>query len=184
MVNRRRALAGAGGLIAAAPALAVKPRRMKPQEGDVLVHAFGERAGTPLAAAAVGRHPVQAFAMDVAGGVVRDGSLNNQLLVVRVAAEALSPKAARYAVAEAPGADPLLVYSAACTHTGCEINGWHEPTRRLVCPCHGSQFDVADAARVVGGPAPRPLAMLRVRVGEGAVHVAGGFSRRVGPEPP
>ena len=184
MVSRRRALAGVGGMIAAAPALAVKPRRMKPQEGDVLVHAFGERAGTALAAEAVGPRPVPAFAMDAASGIVRDGSLNNQLVVVRVATEDLSSKAARYAAADAPGADPLLVYSGACTHTGCEINGWHEETRRLVCPCHGSQFDVADAARVVNGPAPRPLAMLRVSVIDGAVHVAGGFSRRVGPEPP
>lgn len=184
MLNRRQALAGAGSLIAAAPAVSVKPRRMKPQEGDVLVHAFGERAGSPLSAEAVGPRPVPAFAMDAASGTVRDGSLNNQLVVVRVAAEDLSSKAARYAVTDASDADPLLVYSAACTHTGCEINGWHEETRRLVCPCHGSQFDVADAARVVNGPAPRPLAMLRVRVSDGAVHVAGGFSRRVGPEPP
>ena len=186
-MNRRRALAGlsgAAGLIAAAPALGQKPRRMRPQEGDVLVHAFGERAGEALAAGDVGSRPVAAYAMDTASGVVRDGSLNNQLLVVRVAAESLSPKAARYAVPDASGADTLLVYSASCTHTGCEINGWDEETRRLKCPCHDSQFDVADAARVMNGPAPRPLAMLRVALTDGALRVTGGFSRRVGPEPP
>ena len=40
-----------------------------------------------------------------------------------------------------------------------------------------------DAAKVVGGPAPKPLAMLEVAVAEGRFRVAGGFSRRVGPEP-
>ncbi len=187
MVNRRRALAGlsgAAGLIAAVPALGQKPRRMKPQVGDVLVHAFGERAGGALAAGDVGERPVAAFAMDGTSGVVRDGSLNNQLLVVRVPLDNLSSKAARYAVPDASGADALLVYSASCTHTGCEINGWDGETRRLKCPCHDSQFDVADAARVVNGPAPRPLAMLRVALEEGTLRVTGGFSRRVGPEPP
>ena len=187
MVNRRKALAGlsgAVGLISAAPALGQKPRRMRPQEGDVLVHAFGERAGAMLSAGDVGMRPVAAYAMDPASGVVRDGSLNNQLLVVRVAADDLSSKAARYAVPDAPGSDALIVYSASCTHTGCEINGWDDETRRLKCPCHDSQFDVADAARVVNGPAPRPLAMLRVALTDGALRVTGGFSRRVGPEPP
>lgn len=183
MVNRRQALASAAGLIAAAPAIAQKPRRMKPQEGDVLVHAFGERAGTTLAAGDVDARPVAAYAMDVGAGVVRDGSLNNQLLVVRVAADDLSSKAARYAVPDA-GSDALIVYSASCTHTGCEINGWDDESRRLKCPCHDSQFDVADAARVVNGPAPRPLAMLRVAMEDGTLRVTGGFSRRVGPEPP
>lgn len=184
MVSRRRALASAAGLIAAAPAIGQKPRRMRPQEGDVLVHAFGERAGVTLAAGDIGARPVAAYAMDVAAGVVRDGSLNNQLLVVRVAADDVSSKTARYAVADVPGPDVLIVYSASCTHTGCEINGWDDETRRLKCPCHDSQFDVADAARVVNGPAPRPLAMLRVAMEDGALRVTGGFSRRVGAEPP
>ncbi len=154
---------------------------MKPQPGDMLVHAFGDRAGSVIIAADVVAEPVHAFPMDPAG-LVRDGSLHNQLALVRVAAESLSEKAERYAVSADGGS--FIAYSAACTHTGCEVNGWQSEHRRLVCPCHGSEFDVADAAKVVGGPAPKPLAMLQIEVMHGAFRVAGGFSRRVGPAPP
>ena len=178
--RRRLMIAGSG---AAASALAApKPRRMKPQPGDILVHAFGANAAQPIATEEVGDEPLSAFSMEPAIRLVRDGSLHNQLVVVRVDAEAVSGKARSYAVADANGA--FLVYSAACTHTGCEVNGWRGETRRLVCPCHGSEFDVQDAARVVNGPAPKPLAMLEVALADGAFQVAGGFSRRVGPAPP
>ena len=183
--RRRLVIAGsaaAGALAAArAPAAAKKPRRMKPQQGDVLVHAFGANAAQPIASKEVGDEPLSAFSMEPAIRLVRDGSLHNQLVVVRVDADAISAKAQGYAVADANGS--FLVYSAACTHTGCEVNGWRGESRRLVCPCHGSEFDVQDAARVVNGPAPKPLAMLQVALAEGSFRVAGRFSRRVGPAP-
>ena len=182
-MNRRRLLAavGAAPLGREAVAAASRPRRLKPQPGDVLVHAFGAAKARPIAPAEVGGKPLIAFPMDAATGLVRDGSLHNELLVVRVAPAALSPRASAHAVRTDDGV--FLVYSAACTHTGCEVNGWRDAERRLVCPCHGSEFDVHDAAKVVGGPAPKPLAMLEVAVAEGRFRVAGGFSRRVGPEP-
>lgn len=183
--RRRLVIAGsaaAGALATArAPAAAKKPKRMKPQQGDVLVHAFGANAAQPIASKDVGDEPLSAFSMEPAIRLVRDGSLHNQLVVVRVDAEAISAKAQGYAVADANGS--FLVYSAACTHTGCEVNGWRGESRRLVCPCHGSEFDVQDAARVVNGPAPKPLAMLQVALAEGSFRVAGRFSRRVGPAP-
>ena len=185
-MNRRRLIAlitaaGAAGIGREAAADARKPRRSKPQPGDVLVHAFGAAKGRPIVPDDVGGKPLFAFPMEDATGLVRDGSLHNELLVVRVAAEALSAKADAYAVRT--DGDAFLVYSAACTHTGCEVSGWHDAERRLVCPCHGSEFDVHEAAKVVGGPAPKPLAMLEVVFAEGRFRVAGGFSRRVGAAP-
>lgn len=174
-------MVGAATLSFVRPVHSAKPRRMKPQVGDVLAHAFGERAGSVIAVKDVASQPVPAFPRDPSTGVVRDGSLHNQLAVLRVPSARLSPKARPYAV-EAPP-DSFLAYSAACTHTGCEVSGWNNDAARLVCPCHGSEFDVADAARVVNGPAPKPLAMLKVELADGALRVAGGFSRRVGPEP-
>ena len=175
-------IAGTFALPLARPASAAKARRMKPQPGDVLALAFGDRAGSAIAPEDVGVDPVHAFPKEPVSGIVRDGSLHNQLAVLRLPAERLSTKARRYAVDAPP--DSFLVYSAACTHTGCEVNGWNADAGRLVCPCHGSEFDVADAARVANGPATKPLAMLRVELAEGGFRVAGGFSRRVGPEPP
>ncbi|MCY3623964.1 MAG: ubiquinol-cytochrome c reductase iron-sulfur subunit [Gammaproteobacteria bacterium] len=181
-MNRRRMMVGAATLSFVRPGNAAKPRRMKPQVGDVLAHAFGEQAGSVIAAKDVVLQPVPAFPRDPSTGVVRDGSLHNQLAVLRVPSERLTPKAKRHAVAAPPHA--FLVYSAACTHTGCEVSGWNNDAARLVCPCHGSEFDVADAARVVNGPATKPLAMLKVEITDGVFRVTGGFSRRVGPEPP
>ena len=181
-MNRRRLIAGSAALPLARPVAAAKPRRLKPQVGDVLVHAFGERAGTLIAPPDVASEPVSAFPREPSTGVVRDGSLHNQVAVLRLPTDRLTTRAQRHAIAVPP--DSIVVYSAACTHTGCEVNGWNRDAGRLVCPCHGSEFDVADAARVVNGPAPKPLAMLRVELADSALRVAGGFSRRVGPEPP
>ena len=177
-MNRRRVLAMAGALGAGAvqAARAQRPNRMKPQVDDVLVHAFGARAGIPIVAGEVEGAPLNAFPK-APDGVVRDGSLHNQLLLLRVDEGAMTAKTQRYATG------PFVAYSASCTHTGCEVSGWLPEERNLVCPCHGSRFDIADAARVALGPAPKPLAMLPIeRTGE-LFRVTGTFSRRVGPEP-
>ena len=181
-MNRREVIAVASALAASPIVAATKPTRLKPQPGDVLVHAFGERAGVAIAPDEVVDAPLFAFPMEPASGLVRDGSLHNQVVMVRVDREALAAKAAEYAVVHSSSA--FLVYSAACTHTGCEVSGWRAETRRLACPCHGSEFDIHDAARVMNGPAPKPLAMLAVEWADGAFQVVGGFSRRVGPAPP
>ena len=177
-MNRRRVLATIGVLGAGSvhAGRAPKPHRMKPQVDDVLVHAFGERAGVPIVAGEVDAKPLNAFPK-APDGVVRDGSLHNQLLLLRVDEGAMTAKTQRYA------SGPFVAYSASCTHTGCEVSGWLPEERNLVCPCHGSRFDIADAARVALGPAPKPLAMLPIeRAGE-LFRVTGSFSRRVGPEP-
>lgn len=181
-MNRRRLIAAtAATALARHAGAAAKPRRAKPQPGDVLVHAFGSLKAQPVAPAEVASAPVFAFPMAAETGLVRDGSLHNQLLLVRVDAAVLSAKASEYAVSTSDGA--FLVYSAACTHTGCEVSEWQDASRRFLCPCHGSAFDVHDAGRVVGGPAPKPLAMLPVKFERDRFVVAGTFSRRVGPAP-
>jgi len=60
----------------------------------------------------------------------------------------------------------FVAYSALCTHEGCAVaysNG------QLACPCHGSIFDPANNARVVNGPAQRPLPKIPVEVRGGDV---------------
>jgi len=67
----------------------------------------------------------------------------------------------------------VLVVTALCTHLGLE--GQRGGRADLVCPCHGSRFDLA--GRVLdGAPAPTNLAIpphryldaTRIRIGEGA----------------
>lgn len=62
----------------------------------------------------------------------------------------------------------VTVYSPICTHLGCGFR-WDGEEKKFKCPCHGSMFDTE--GRVVGGPAPRPLDRLPVRVENGRLMV-------------
>jgi Rieske Fe-S protein len=67
-----------------------------------------------------------------------------------------------------------------CSHTGCDVTDWFPDVRRFKCPCHESEFDPSDAARVIGGPAPWQLAALPLKLVEGKLAVAGSFVGRLG----
>ena len=83
----------------------------------------------------------------------------------------------------------ILAYSKICTHAGCAINLYRKPTfapveprPALICPCHYSTFDPARAAKVIFGPAGRPLPQLPLLIAaSGELAAAGNFSGPVGP---
>ena len=85
--------------------------------------------------------------------------------------------------------DGLVAYSKICTHAGCAVAmlrygrfGAHVPRPALVCPCHYSTFDPADAGRVLFGPAGRALPQLPLRMtADGGVEAAGAMSGPIGP---
>ena len=166
------------GAVAAPSVAAKKPERLRPQPGDELVHAYGDLQHQPILPSKLtaGGPPVLAVPREPETALVRDGSRLNNLAVVRVSPPALplSTKTQRYA------ADDLIVFSAVCTHTGCTVEKWNAEAHHLICPCHQSEFKVTDAAKVVTGPAPKPLAMLPVSVEDDRIVVTGKFSRRVG----
>jgi cytochrome b6-f complex iron-sulfur subunit len=56
--------------------------------------------------------------------------------------------------------------SAVCTHLGCLVK-WDRTKQQLVCPCHVAAFDVN--GNVVGGPAPRPLQSLSVKIAQNEI---------------
>ena len=64
-----------------------------------------------------------------------------------------------------PSVGHVKAFSAICTHLGCTVA---PQGSRLVCPCHGSVYDLRDGA-VVSGPAPLPLAAIDVKVKAGNV---------------
>lgn len=85
---------------------------------------------------------------------------------------ALPRNSARPFVAPVSGNPALLIhlpngqfvaYDARCTHLGCPVR-YDRGQHLLVCPCHGSIYDPAHGARVLSGPAPRPLQALPVRI--------------------
>jgi ubiquinol-cytochrome c reductase iron-sulfur subunit len=75
-----------------------------------------------------------------------------------------------------------VAYSKICTHAGCPVGLYRAESQSLICPCHQSQFDVADGAKPFFGPAARPLPQLPLGVDEEGILVAqGDFSEPVGP---
>ena len=151
-----------------------------PSNGDRLVIAYGARAGTIITPETleIGQKQELAFPQDPLTGVVRNGTRLNQLVVTRVPIESLTEQTRERAAGD------IVAYSGVCSHTGCDVTDWDADTARFQCPCHESQFDPSDAARVVGGPAPWPLAALPLRLVEGIVTVARSFEGRVGFQQP
>jgi Rieske Fe-S protein len=112
--------------------------------------------------------------MEPQTAVVRDGSRLNQVLLVRLDPAALIEET------RARAAEGIVAFSAVCTHAGCDISLWQAEVQRFKCACHDSEFDPKEGARVVGGPAPRRLPMLPVKMVEGVLMVAGGFTSHPG----
>lgn len=52
-------------------------------------------------------------------------------------------------------------FTAVCTHQGCVVSNVKDGT--INCPCHGSQFKIADGS-VATGPANRPLRSVTISV--------------------
>jgi rieske iron-sulfur protein len=81
----------------------------------------------------------------------------------------------------------LVAYSAICTHLGCTVS-WVENAKSpdasyTECFCHNSIFDPARGAKVIGGPAPIPLAQIGVNVTQdGAIVFTSNFTGPIGPQ--
>lgn len=78
--------------------------------------------------------------------------------------------------------DGIVAYSKICTHVGCPVALYEQQTHHLLCPCHQSTFDMADGAKVVFGPASRPLPQLPITVDdEGYLIAQDDFDEPIGP---
>jgi ubiquinol-cytochrome c reductase iron-sulfur subunit len=80
------------------------------------------------------------------------------------------------------GIDGHVAYSKLCTHAGCPISLYEQQSHNLLCPCHQSTFDMANDAKVIFGPAARPLPQLRISADQdGYLYAVGPYSQPVGP---
>jgi len=177
--TRRTALALglALGCCAGAGWAQTPPRNQRPAAGDLLVRAKDGPDAAPLRPDDIPLSAPQllAWARDPANGTLRDGSRLNQVLLLRVDPESLDPETLGHA------ADGVLAYSATCTHAQCPVTEFRQEAGILHCPCHGSEFDPRTGGRVVGGPAPRRLPPLPLRLSaDGGLEVAQPFLGKVG----
>jgi Rieske Fe-S protein len=60
-----------------------------------------------------------------------------------------------------PTAGQFKAFSKVCTHQGCDVNKIDGGV--ISCPCHGSEFSIEDGS-VKGGPAPKPLPEVQVKL--------------------
>ncbi len=108
---------------------------------------------------------------------------DSQVVLLRLQPDLLSERTVDGGVV-----DGWVAYSKICTHAGCSVGLFGvdsrppQQIRELVCPCHQSVFDPANAAKPVGGPATRSLPQLPIGVdGDGYLIALADFDRPVGP---
>ena len=176
---KRRTILG----LALAPLLLAGPARTAeegeaakpPARDDRFVFLTGPKKGQVVRAEdlALGGPQVQAYPM-APDGTVRSDSRLNLVILARFDPTALTDQT------RARAADGVVAYSAICPHQGCPVNRWSKERNAFACSCHASIFDPRNAAEVIYGPAPRPLAALGLKLKDGVVMVASTFSGRVG----
>jgi rieske iron-sulfur protein len=160
--------------LAARPAFA-DPASERPKEGDFLVAVESEKKDAlELKDIPLGGPPVLAWPMDPTSNVIRNDSRLNKVLLLRLDPTAL------VGVTQERAAEGVIAYSAICPHAGCEVSVWSAEQQVLECSCHFSHYNPREAAAVIDGPAPRPLAALPLKLVDGKLVVAKPFTGRVG----
>lgn len=74
------------------------------------------------------------------------------------------------AVANVAGA--FHAFDDTCTHAGCSLAGGDLEEAAVICPCHGSEFDVR-SGEVLQGPARESVATYDIRVEDGSLKIEG-----------
>ena len=175
----RRELLKAGvvtGIVLPGSVLGQPPNRARPKAGDWLVFDGGEMSGERITPALLmlNQRPIAALAKEPETATLRDGSRLNRVMATKLDLLKLDDATSELT------AGGVIAYSAVCTHTGCDVTNWDADNLLMACPCHESKFDVYNSANVVGGPAPRPLAILPLSLDGDAIVIADIFKGRVG----
>ncbi len=114
---------------------------------------------------------------EIEGVALQVQKAKGAIIIVKMEPEDIKPGKGR----ENWTVDGLICYSKICTHVGCPISLYERRTHHVLCPCHQSTFDLADSAKVIFGPAHRPLPQLPLAVdAEGYLIAQSDFDEPVG----
>jgi len=192
----RNTLLGALGLVGITPILAL--RDLGPLPGDTLLSTPWTKGmrivvdvlGTPLRPSdfeigtLVNAQPAVIYEEDEEGEHLYEGAelqvakSKASVILVRMEPEDIIPGEGR----QNWSIDGIVCYSKICTHVGCPISLYERTTHHVLCPCHQSTFDLADGAKVIFGPAARPLPQLPLALDdEGYLVAQSDFNEPVGP---
>ena len=131
--SRRALLKAALGLGLSFPAVrravAQDAKTAPPQVGDWFVYPSGDRAGQTIRPddLPLGGPQQLAYPMDPQGKVIRDGTLFNQVVLIRLDPEQIAADARENA------ADGVVAYSVICTHQACPVSMWKADAKALFC---------------------------------------------------
>jgi ubiquinol-cytochrome c reductase iron-sulfur subunit len=145
------------------------------------------KAGTRLVVDGTDQ-PLKVTDFDSVGGIITvipegiaddlDAIATSSVVLINVPAEELKVKPGR----ENWHVGGIIAYSKICTHVGCPAALYEQTTHHILCPCHQSTFDALDSAKVIFGPAARPLPQLPIGVdSEGYLIATSDFHEPVGP---
>ncbi len=82
---------------------------------------------------------------------------------------AFDVRGTKIAVANVDGT--FYAFDDTCTHMACSLAGGDLEETTVICPCHGSEFDVTSGA-VLQGPAREPVETYETRVEGGSLEVS------------
>jgi ubiquinol-cytochrome c reductase iron-sulfur subunit len=178
-------------LLAAMVPLGVAPivllRDLGPLPGTTLRHTDWKK-GTRLVVDGTGR-PIKATDFATTGGMIavlpehKEHDLESvakaAVILINIPPDKLKPaKGKENWIVN----NSIIAYSKICTHVGCPAALYEQNTHHILCPCHQSTFDATDSAKVIFGPAARPLPQLPIAVdAEGYIVAQGDFEEPVGP---
>lgn len=182
----KRTLGLALGLAGISPLLLLRDLGPLPKE-DFAKTSW--KAGTRLVTDP-GNRPIKPSDLEVGGvaqvlpelpnGVVRQLSDvgKDAVLLIRIRPEEFQLDAERLSWTH----EGIIAFSKICSHMGCAVALFEQQTKHLLCPCHQSTFDVTRAAKVIFGPAARPLPQLALALdAEGYLIAKQPFNEPVGP---
>ncbi len=181
----RRSLLGAAGLLAVPPIVLL--RDLGPLPGRKLYTTLWKKGSRIITDP--GGNPVKPEDIPINGvvHVLPEGALGEETSIAErgkasVLLIRLRPEDIKVQQGEGWDYQGIVAYSKVCTHVGCPVGLYEQTTHHLLCPCHQSTFDVANAATVVFGPAARPLPQLAITVdSDGYLVARQGFTQPVGP---